>query len=73
MKYKPSKKLKPGMLCMRHGQWLVPARGKVAKIVGVWRGGEDYWIIAPDGTPHRVRHNAGLVIQGTCVAMAANK
>ena len=69
MKYKPSKKLKPGMLCQMRGGWLVPARNCV-KVVGVWVDAADYTIIEPGAFPTLIRHGAGLVVRGSCTALA---
>ncbi len=69
MIYKPSKKLKPGMLCQKHGAYLIPARSGKG-IVGVWRDAINGMMLMPDGKYFRVDVPAGLVVSGTCEVLA---
>lgn len=72
MIYKPSKKLRPGMLCQMHGQWLVPAKN-YQRIVGVWRDALNVIMLMPDGEYQKVNVPAGVVVRGECSVLAGKK
>ena len=71
MKYRPSKKLKSGMLCQMHGKWLVPARSCV-RVAGIWKEAQRCQMMTPDGAVISINTPAGLVFQGECTALASS-
>ncbi len=70
MKYKPSKKLKPWMLCQMRGQYLVPAYSRRKPLIGVWGEQKSLTVMMADGRLINVFVPAGVVIAGECSVLA---